>query len=57
MENLRLRKALASDIEFAFKVKKLAFKKYIDQVWGWDETTQRQLHQRRFYSQEFKVIQ
>jgi ribosomal protein S18 acetylase RimI-like enzyme len=57
MENLKLRKATASDSEFAFGVKKLVFGSYVDQVWGWDEEEQRQLHQRRFASQEFSVIQ
>lgn len=57
MENLTLRIATASDIEFAFQVKKSAFKDIISQVWGWDEVEQRRLHQRRFSSQKFKVIE
>jgi len=57
MENLTLRKATDADSEFAYRVKTLAFKTYVDQVWGWDEAEQRQLHQRRFASQEFRVIQ
>lgn len=56
-ENLKFRNASASDSEFAFKVKKLAFGMYVSQIWGWDEKEQRQLHQRRFRSQEFSVIQ
>lgn len=57
MENLKIRKARKSDSEFAYRVKKLAFGKYVDQVWGWDETEQQHLHQRRFAAQEFSVIQ
>jgi ribosomal protein S18 acetylase RimI-like enzyme len=57
MEDLKLRKATASDSEFAFRAKKLALGKYIDQVWGWDEAEQLKLHERRFTSQEFNVIQ
>jgi ribosomal protein S18 acetylase RimI-like enzyme len=57
MENVKLRKARASDGEFAYQVRKLAFGKYVDQVWGWDETEQQRLHQKRFASQEFRVVQ
>lgn len=57
MENLRLRKATADDREFAYRTKKAAFRKYVEQVWGWDEQQQRQLHDRRFASQDFRVIQ
>ena len=57
MDNLRLRKATADDSEFAYRTKKASFKKYVEKVWGWDEKEQRQLHQRRFASQDFQVIQ
>ena len=57
MENLRLRKAMVNDREFTYLTKKEAFRKYVEQVWGWDEEEQRQLHERRFASQDFKVIQ
>ncbi len=29
----------------------------MEQVWGWDEKGQRQLHERRFASLDFRVIQ
>lgn len=57
MDNLKLRKATASDSEFAYLTKKAVFRQYVEQVWGWDEEEQRQLHLRRFSSQEFSVIQ
>jgi len=57
MDNLRLRKATAADSEFAYRTKRAAFKKYVEKVWGWDEEEQRQLHERRFASQDFQVIQ
>ena len=37
--------------------KKAAFKTYVEQAFGWDEKEQRQLHDMRFPSQEFYVIQ
>ena len=57
MNNLRLRKATADDSEFAYQTKKVAFRKYVEKVWSWDEDEQRQLHERRFASQDFQVIQ
>lgn len=57
MDNLRLRKATADDSEFAYQTKKAASRKYVEKVWGWDENEQRQLHERRFASQDFQVIQ
>ncbi len=56
-DGLRLRKATASDSEFAYQTKKVAFKEYVDIVWGWNEDEQRQLHERRFRSQDFWVMQ
>lgn len=57
MDNLRLKRATVSDSDFAYQVKKLAFGKYVEQVRGWNEAEQRALHQKRFASQEFYVIQ
>lgn len=57
MHNLTLRKATGSDSDFAYQIKKAAFRQYVEQVWGWDESEQRRFHQRRYASQEFRVIQ
>ena len=57
MEELSFRKACASDTEFVFAVKKAAFREYVEQVWGWDDDYQRELHNRRFDSQDFHIIQ
>ena len=57
MEELSLRKADASDSEFVFTVKKAAFREYIEQVWGWDDNYQRELHNRRFAAQNVCIIQ
>lgn len=57
MEELSFRKAYASDSEFVFTVKKSAFRAYVEQVWGWDDSYQRELHDRRFASQDLRIIQ
>ena len=57
MEGLKVRKAHATDSEFVFAVKKAAFREYAEQIWGWDDTYQRDLHNRRFASQDLRIIQ
>jgi ribosomal protein S18 acetylase RimI-like enzyme len=44
------------DSGFAYMVKKVAFKDYADKVWGWDEKEQRNLHEARYASQEFRIL-
>lgn len=56
MNRITLRKASPNDSEFAYCVKRAAFKEYVEQVEGWDEDGQRQLHERRFGAQDFRVI-
>lgn len=56
-EGLKLRQAQATDSDFVFTVKKAAFREYVEQIWGWDETYQRDLHNRRFASQDIRIIQ
>ena len=57
MEELRIRKADATDSDFVFAVKKSAFREYVEQVSGWNDTHQRGLHNKRFDSQDFCIIQ
>ncbi len=55
-DGLKLRKARQDDSEFTFQVKRAAFKDYVEQVWGWDEDSQRVLHDRRFAEQDYRVV-
>ena len=57
MEELKVRKVQATDSDFVFAAKKAAFREYVEQIWGWDETYQRDLHNRRFVSQDIRIIQ
>ena len=56
MDSVTLRQAGPEDSEFAYCVKKAAFKEYVQKVWGWDEGEQRRLHEQRFEAQNFRVI-
>ena len=57
MKELNIRKADATDSDFVFAVKKTAFREYVEQVEEWDDTHQRGLHNKRFDSQNFRIIQ
>ena len=57
VNDLTLREATSCDFEFAYSVKKAAFREYVERVFGWDEEHQRKLHEKRFPSQTFQVIQ
>ena len=48
ISEVSLREAIDADREFAFQVLKAAFGKYVEEVYGWDEELQRQIHQQRF---------
>jgi putative acetyltransferase len=53
---LTLRKADPRDSEFAYGTKRAAFREYVEKVEGWDEDEQRRLHERRFATQDFRVV-
>jgi ribosomal protein S18 acetylase RimI-like enzyme len=57
MDHLKLRRATDDDAEFAYRTKEAGFRRYVEQVWGWNDEEQRRLHARRYNSQEFSVIQ
>ena len=54
--SIELRTADPGDKEFAYQVKKAAFREYVEQGWGWDEDEQRGLHDRRFRAEEFHIV-
>lgn len=56
MHDLTLRKAGPSDSAFAYRVKRAAFKEYVEKVWGWDEDEQRRLHAQRFGKHDFRIV-
>ena len=56
MDGLSIRTARKSDSDFVFAVKEAAFRRYVDQVWGWDHIRQREMHDARFASQDVRII-
>ena len=57
MKSLQLRKVIADDREFTYQARKAAFREYVEKASGWSEEEQRQLHQWRFASHDFRVKQ
>jgi len=57
VEALNIRKARASDSEFVFAVKEAAYREYVEQVWGWDDSYQQERHNKEFASYDFHIIQ
>ena len=55
-DSIKLRKASQDDKEFAYQVKKAAFREYVERARGWEEDEQRKLHDRRFRAQDFRII-
>jgi ribosomal protein S18 acetylase RimI-like enzyme len=56
IDHLTLKQATPEDREFAYKVKKAAFRGYVEKAWGWDEAQQRRLHAERFTAQDVRII-
>jgi len=52
-----LRRAGPDDCEFAYRTRRAAFREYVEKVEGWNEDEQRRLHERRFATQDFRVIE
>ena len=57
LKGITLSKATATDSEFAYQTKRAAFKAYVEQMRNWDDEEQRTAHERRFASQDFRIIE
>jgi len=56
VRELGFRTAHANDSEFVFSVKKAAFQEYVESVWGWDDSYQRELHQQAVCRTIFRIV-
>ena len=55
MSDPAFRPATSADSEFAYAVRKAAFREYIERIWGWNELEQWRLHERRFVAQDVRI--
>lgn len=57
MTNWHLRKATITDLGFIFRVYKITMKPFIEKIWQWDDTAQRQRYEERFSVSDYQIIQ
>jgi ribosomal protein S18 acetylase RimI-like enzyme len=55
-EGYSLIPATNDDFDFVYKLKKIAYKEYIEQTWGWDEEFQMNFHKENFSVENAKII-
>jgi ribosomal protein S18 acetylase RimI-like enzyme len=48
--------ATDADSDFIYNLKKVAYKEYIEQTWGWDEDFQLKFHKENFSTENTKII-
>ncbi len=56
MIEVRIRETTQADEAFTYQAKKAAFRRYVEEVYGWDGAYQRGLHGDRFASQDVRII-
>lgn len=49
--------ATNKDFDFLYQLKKIAYKEYIEQTWGWDEEFQIKFHKENFSTENTKIIE
>jgi ribosomal protein S18 acetylase RimI-like enzyme len=56
VSEIRLRPAVAADSEFCYQLHKAAMGDYVTAIWGWDEQSQRGLHDGAFSPDRWQII-
>lgn len=56
MVHYNLVPATDNDFDFAYELKKIAYKEYVEQTWGWDEEFQVRFHKENFSVKNTKII-
>lgn len=51
-----LSQATEQDFDFVYELKKIAYKEYIEQTWGWDDEFQLKFHRDNFSSKNTHII-
>jgi ribosomal protein S18 acetylase RimI-like enzyme len=55
-DEIVLRPASQADSEFVYQIKKTTLRKYVEQIWGWDESWQREYHRDRFDPSDMYIV-
>ena len=51
-----LRDASDDDYEFLYKLNKITMMKYVEKIWGWEETVQKKFFKDKFSPKMYKII-
>jgi len=54
--NINLRNAKNSDFEIIYQIKSKSIKPYIEEIWGWKEAYQREVHRNNFVALDTRII-
>ena len=53
---LNLRNAKNSDLKITYRIKSKSIKPYVEKIWGWNESCQRDMHESNFIASDTKLI-
>ena len=56
MKAYTLSAATQQDFDFVYQLKKIAYREYIEQTWGWDDQFQMKFHKDNFSAGNTKII-
>ena len=56
MSRVSFREALPADSDFVFRVRRAAFREYVERAGGWDDRREMDAHAERFGREHFRVI-
>jgi len=54
---LNLRNAKKSDFDKTFEIKKSSIRPYVEKIWGWSESYQREIHKQNFIVSDTNLIE
>jgi ribosomal protein S18 acetylase RimI-like enzyme len=56
MRSVGLRPAEPADSEFCFRLHRATLRPYVEAIWGWDESVQREFHERGFDPAHTQIV-
>jgi len=54
---LNLINAETSDLEITYRIKRNSIKQYVEKIWGWNDSFQREIHKQKFIAHDTKLIE
>lgn len=54
---MNLINAETSDLEITYRIKRNSIKQYVEKIWGWNDSFQREIHKQKFIAHDIKLIE